>query len=219
MLHTVSRLFFSVGVVLDIFASCQLLPHQYRQVNLSMFIVPVNISDSEFAYCRNSCLHSLALAPAVRHGARLAFQEIVKVLKYATDVSGGGDLCWRKLGQWRLERQRFLTRPSTCRWPSHSGRGWGADGVDKVEEPRRNQTLSFSLRSVFFHTLPAFHIFLSLAVSVFCSHIAALRCSAEPVIPVQRSGVWKLQLRSHHPFALLCSPSHLPYPKYPLLYL
>lgn len=143
MLHTVSRLFFSVGVVLDIFASCQLLPHQYRQVNLSMFIVPVNISDSEFAYCRNSCLHSLASAPAVRHGARLAFQETVKVLKYATDVSGGGDLCWRKLGQWRLERQRFLTRPSTCRWPSHSGRGWGADGVDKVEEPRRNQTLSF----------------------------------------------------------------------------
>ena len=93
------------------------------------------------------------------------------------------DLCLRKLRQWRLERQRFLTRPSTCHWSSHSRGGWGADGVDKVKEPRRNQTLSFSLLSDFFHTLPAFHIFLSLAVSVFCSHIAVLRCSIEPVIP------------------------------------
>lgn len=98
----------------------------------------------------------------------------------------------------------------------------GAEGLMEWTKSRsqgETELFLFSLRSVFFHTLPAFHIFLSLAVSVFCSHIAALRCSAEPVIPVPRSRVWKLQLRSHHPFALLCSPSHLPYPKYPLLYL
>lgn len=81
------------------------------------------------------------MAPGWRFRKQWRFWNMQQMLVVACEWAP--DLCRRKLRQWWLERQRFLTRPSTCRWSSHSGRGWGADGVDKVEEPRRNQTLSF----------------------------------------------------------------------------
>lgn len=103
---------------------------------------------------------------------------------------------WRSRG----ERQRFvksLRQPSTCQWSWQSRRECGAERGVEVRKPWRGEYNSA-------HHLKPNPLFSPL--SVYCLSLSVCQLST------------KLKLTSSHPFSLLCSPSHLPYPKYPSLY-
>lgn len=144
-------------------------------------------------------------------------------------------LCGRRwwqgwLDAWGVRGKGFSTLSSSQAPVTGFGNQEGTAGLragEQVKKPWRRgritqatflktQSPSFSPLSVFLHTI----CFCQLSTLLWISFSQSLSLAQlYSHSHAGKSGVCKLRLNFRHPFTLLfCSPSHLPYPKYPLLY-